>query len=322
MTAHYSPQRRAERLIGTERVGLAAIALVAIWAEPAGLAGSLRIAFGLVGGYLGCALLVLLRVWRSPAPLGRLPFIIHTVDLAAFCLVVVFARGATGPFFASAAFLLASATLRWLWRGTLWTAVAVLAAYDGLGMAAAHIVAGPAIEPATLIVRSLYLALMATLLGGLGAYEERAREEILRLASWPRTLPREALGLVRDLLGHTAELLGSPRVLMSWEEPEEPWFHLASWSRGEFHWHRQPLGTYEPLVAEPLTGADFFCPDARAAAPTCLHTSAAGLRRVQGTPLHPDLQARFAVGSVLSLRLQAEAIVHCEKWIRPPCLRG
>ena len=308
MTAHYSPQRRAERLIGTGRVGLAAIALVAIWAEPSGLAGSPRTALGLVGGYLGCALLVLLRVWRSPAPLGRLPFIIHAFDLAAFCLVVVFARGATGPSVASAAFLLASATLRWLWRGTLWTAVAVLAAHGGLGMVAAHVVAGPAIEPARLIARSLYLALMAILLVCLGAYEERAREEISRLASWPRTLPREAPALVRDLLGHTAALLGSPRVLMGWEEPEEPWFHLASWSRGEFHWNRQPPGTYEPLVAEPLTGADFLCPDARAAAPTCLHTSAAGLRRARGRPLHPDLQARFAIGPVLSLRLQGEVV--------------
>ena len=308
MTAHNPPRRRAERLIGTGRVGLAAIALVAIWAEPSGVVGPAWAAVGFSGGYLVCALVILLRLWCSPAPLGRLPFILHTFDLAAFCLVEFFAQDATGPLAISAAFLLASATLRWLWHGALWTAVAVLSAHAGLSMLARHLGAAPAIEPAHLVVHSLYLALMAILLGGLGAYEERAREEISRLAPWSRALPQDAPALVRDLVENAATLLTSPRVLMGWEEPEEPWFHLASWSRGEFRWNRQPLGAYEPVVAEPLSGTDFLCLDARAAAPTCLHTSAAGLRRRREVPLHPDLQARFNIGSVLSLRLQGEVV--------------
>lgn len=308
MTAYYSSHRRAERLIATGRVGLVAITLLAIWVDPSDLALSPRMAFGLLAGYLACALLILLRVWRSPAPLGRLPMVSHAFDLAVFCLVVVFTRGATGPVFVYAAFPLACATLRWLWRGTLWTAAAILAAHIGLSLLAAEVVGGHAVEPARVIIRSLYLAMMATLLGCLGAYEEWVREQISRLASWPRTLPREAPALVRDLLEHTASLLGSPRVLMGWEEPEEPWFHLASWSRGEFQWNRQPPGTYDPLVAEPLAGTDFLCPDARAAVPTCLHTSSAGLQRRQGPPLHPDLRARFAIGSVLCLRLQGQVV--------------
>jgi len=308
MTAYYSPQRRAERLIASGRVGVVAITLLAICVEPSDLALSTRTAVALLAGYLVYALVIVLRVWRSPAPLGRLPLISHAFDLAAFCLVVVFARSATGLMFVYAAFALASATLRWLWRGALWTAVAVLAAHIGLAAVAMQVVGGPAVEPARFILRSLYLAMLATLLGCLGAYEEWVREEISRLASWPRTLPREAPALVRDLLGRTAELLGSPRVLMGWEEPEEPWFHLASWSHEEFQWNRQPPDTYEPLVAEPLAAADFLCPDARAAAPACLHTSPTGLRRAQVPPLHPEFQTRFGIGPVLSLRLQGEVV--------------
>jgi len=153
MTAYYSPQRRAERLIATGRVGLVAITLLAIWVDPSGLALSLRTAFGLLVGYLVCALLILLRVWRSPAPLGRLPLASHAFDLAVFCLVVIFARGATGLVFVYAAFPLASATLRWLWRGTLWTAAAVLGAHVVLGAVAGYVVGDPAVEPARVIDR-------------------------------------------------------------------------------------------------------------------------------------------------------------------------
>lgn len=308
MTADYSPHSRAERLIATGRVGLVALTLLAIRMEPSDLAISPWTAFALLSGYLLYALLLHLRVWRSPAPLGHLPLVNHAFDLAAFFLVVVVTRDATGPVFVYAAFLLASATLRWLWRGTLWTAVVVVAAHIGLSRLAPHVVGGPAVEPGRAIIYSLYLAMVATLLGCVGAYEEWVRGELSGLASWARTIPREAPALVRDLLAHAAEVLRAPRVLMGWEEPEEPWFHLASWSRGEFQWNRQPPGTYEPLVAEPLSGADFVCLDARAPIPTCLHTSPTGLQGRQGPPLHRELQARFAIGPVLSLRLQGQVV--------------
>jgi signal transduction histidine kinase len=308
MTGSYRPQRCAERLIATGRVGLVALALLLIWLEPSGPGLSPRAVLALVGGYLACALLVFLRVWRSPAPLHRLPLLSHSFDLAAFCLVVFLSRGAIGPVLAYAAFPLVSATLRWLWRGTLWTAVAILPAYIGLALVSVEVVGGPTVEPARIIIHSLYLAGMATMLGCLGAYEERVRQEISLLAAGPGTLPREAPALVRDLLQYAGGLLGAPRVLMAWEEPEEPWFHLASWSQGELRWNRQPLGTYEPLVAEPLNGTDFLCPDARAAVPVCLHMSSSGLVRKEVPPLHPELQARFAIGPVLSLRLQGQVV--------------
>lgn len=308
MTASYAPRNRAERLIAAGRVGLGAVTLLAIWMEPSALGTSLRTAFALCAGYLGCGLLLLLWVRGSPAPLGRLPLASHGLDLLAFCLVVAFARDGTGPVLLYAAFPLASATLRWLWRGTAWTAVAILAAPIGLSVLGPDLLGSPAVQPGHVLIRSLYLATLATLLGCLGAYEAWVRDELFGLASWPRGIPREAPALVRDLLEHTAKLLCVPRVLMGWEEPEEPWLHLASWSHGEFEWNRQPPGTWEPLVAEPLGGADFLCLDARAVAPAYLRPSSPGLERGPGPLLHQDLQARYAIGPVLSLRLQGQVV--------------
>lgn len=308
MTALYARGSRAERLIAAGRVALLAVSLLAIWVEAPGLAVSPRTLLALSPGYGIAALLLLVRAWGSAAPVGRLPLFGHAFDLAAFCFVVVFAGGAAGPVFLYAAFPLASATLRWLWRGTVWTAAAVLVAYIGLSALLPRVVGGPAVESGRIISYSLYLLMLAALLAGLGAHEERLRGELSGLAAWPRTIPREAPALVRDLLQHAAGLLRAPRILMAWEEPEEPWFHLVSWSHGEFQWNRQPPGTYEPLVAEALHDTDFLCADAGTGMPAALHASPAGLQRRPGPVLHPELRERFAIRAVLSLRLQGEVV--------------
>ncbi|MBI4737242.1 MAG: ATP-binding protein, partial [candidate division NC10 bacterium] len=79
-------------------------------------------------------------------------------------------------------------------------------------------------------------------------------------------------------------------------------------SQGDFQWTREPPASFEPLVAEPLAGADFLCPDARAPVPLSFRTSPDGLQHWRGAPLHPLFQARFAIGPVLSFRLQGQAV--------------
>ena len=149
---------------------------------------------------------------------------------------------------------------------------------------------------------------LATLLGYLGAYKQRRSSELSKLAAWPHATPAEARVLVHDMLEHAAGILGAARVLMAWEEPEEPWLHLALWSRSTFHWTHESPATFAPLVAEPLAATSFLCLDARAPVPTALHRSSAGVQRWHGVPLHPQVQAQFAIGAVLSLRLQGESL--------------
>ncbi|HSF32099.1 MAG TPA: sensor histidine kinase, partial [Candidatus Tectomicrobia bacterium] len=89
-------------------------------------------------------------------------------------------------------------------------------------------------------------------------------------------------------------------VLMIWEESEEPWLHLAMWSHGGFDMRREAPETFASLVAEPLIGCSFLCPDVRATEPDVLYASPTGLQQWRGRPLHPVLQEEFAVGAVLS----------------------
>lgn len=308
MTPSYVPHSRAERLIATGRVVLAAFSLLAVRLGPSGAASPTPWTYGLLSGYGVYALLVALLVWSWRAHLGRLPLVTHVLDLAAFSLFMYFTGGPASPFFIYFVFSLVCATVRWQWRGTLWTTLGTLLAFSALSVYAVGVRGDPTFEPSRFLIRSVLLAVVATLLGYLGAYEQRLRGEMSKLAAWPQAVPPDGSTLVRELLEHAAGLLGAPRVLMGWEEPEEPWFHLASLSHGDFQWTREPPASFEPLVAEPLAGADFLCPDARAPVPLSFRTSPDGLQHWRGAPLHPLFQARFSIGPVLSLRLQGQAV--------------
>jgi len=304
----YLPQGRTERLIATGRAVLAVFSLVAIWLDPSEPAKYANIAYALLAAYAIYALLLGLLVWHLDAPPGGLPLFTHACDLAIFPLFMYFTEGPTSPFFVYFVFSMLCGTLRWQVRGTLWTAAVALATFIGLGVCAADLLRDPDFELSRFIIRGAYLAVVAALLGYLGAYEGRRRREMSRLANWPQNVPLEARAMAREVLGYAAAVLGAPQAFMAWEEPEEPWLYLASWCRGEFRWTREPPGTFQPLVAEPLAGTDFLCLDVGAPVPTVLHTSSAGLKRWQGLPVHRDLQARFATDTLLSLCLRGEGM--------------
>lgn len=304
----YSPRSRAERLIAAGRVVLASFSLLAIWLDPSEPSKYANTAYALLAVYVAYALLIALRVWRSDAALSRLGLATHIFDLAAFSLFMYFTEGPTSPFFVYFVFSLVCATLRWRWRGTLWTAVAALATFIGLGVYASEVLHDPAFELNRFIMRSVYFGVVATLLGYLGAYEQQLRGEMHKLSTWPQANPREARALVREVLETAARILGAPRAVLAWEEQEEPWLHLACWSREAFDWTRQPPPAFGPLVAEPLAGSSFLCTEAQSPTPTVLHTSPTGITRWRGAPLHPDLQKRFAADAVLSLLLPGESI--------------
>jgi signal transduction histidine kinase len=308
MDSPYSSQSHAERLIAIGRVVLAAFAFLAISLDPSQPARCTSLTYALLTGYLAYALLVAFLVWRSDTPLGRWGASMHVLDVVVFSLIMYFTENPTSPFFLYFVFLLLVATLRWQWRGTLWTAVAALAIYIGMGVYGAEVLRDPSFEFTRFIIRSLYLGAVAILVGYLGAGEQRVHSETSMLAAWPRTVPREAQELVGEALEHAARILGAPRALMAWQVAEDPRFHLAMRPRGELHWSRETPAAFQPLVVDPLADADFLCQDASAPVATVLYASPAGLRHWRGSPLHPMLQAWFGMKAVLSLRLRGETL--------------
>lgn len=308
MGADYAPRIRAERLIATSRLVLAAFSLLAVWLDPYTPSGHGQTLYLLLLGYVVFAGAVALVVWLAHAPLRRLGLGTHVLDVSLFCVLTYLTEGPTSPFFTYFMFSIVGATLRWHLRGALWTAAVALVAFNGIGVYGSEVMNDPGFEEGRFIIRSVYLAVMAGLLGYLGAYEDRRRREMSALAGWPWASAREQTIPQPEVLQSAARILGAPRVLLTWEEPDEPWLHLATWSAGEYRSWREAPTTFQPVVAEPLAGMTFLSKDVRAQAPVVLAQAPHERRGWRGMPIHPALQTRFGISAVLCLPLHGECL--------------
>jgi len=308
VSASYAPRIRAERLIASGRVVLAAFSLLAVWLDPSTPAQHAQTTYFLLLGYVGYALLVALVVWLTHVPLVRLGFVTHVLDLLLFSVLTYLTEGPTSPFFTYFMFSIVSATLRWQWRGALWTAAAALLTLIGVGVYADEVLGDHAFEQNRFIIPSVYLAVTAGLLGYLGAYEERRRREMVELAAWPQVLAREPELPQPETLESAARILGAPRVLVAWEEPEEPWLQLALWRGGTIRSWSEAPETFDPVVAQPLAGLTFLSADVGAPVPVVLYRGPKEARGWRGAPIHPALRTRFDIGTVLCVPLHGECL--------------
>ena len=307
MEPHYTPHGRTERLVAVGRVVLASSSMLAIWLDPSQPAKYAAVTYGLMAVYVVYSVALLGLVWS--AHVRRVPnrFATHAVDLVAFSLFIFLTDGPpTSPFFVYFIFSILCATLRWGWRATLWTSLFSLTVFLGMGL-----VGGGVLDDERLnrfIIRSVYLSVVATMLGYLGAYEQQLRGEVAKLAGWPLRAPREARDVVEEALRYAADVMTAPRVLMVWEESEEPWVHRACWSSA-LAWEREAPDTIEPVVATAIGDRAFSSLDAAAASPTVLIVSGdGGLRSWTGAPLHARLQAEYSVRAVVGVALKGEAL--------------
>jgi len=296
---------------------LASCALTAVAAAPVEtLHFDARVAYVLLGAYALYALTVAIAVWRAPRPLLRTRVVTHIIDLVIFAAMYFTEQHVASGFFVFFVFSLLHATLRWQWRGTLFTAMTAF----GIALVASLYQASlaEAFESNRLLIRGLYLAVVAILLGYLGVYEVRLRREVSRLSAWSTALPDDADGMIREILVRIADVMSAPRVLLVWEEREEPWLNVALWSGESLAWTREPPDALAPVTAENLENVDFFCSDADVANPTVLYSSGTQFLRWRGTPLNNALQARFSIRRVLSVRFQSANLTGRIFWLDRP----
>ena len=293
---------------------LAICALTAVSASPReALHFDPRVAYAVLGSYALYAVAVATAVWRAPRPLLRTRLVTHVIDLVVFSTMYFSEQHVASGFFVFFVFSLLSATLRWQWRGTLFTAIIAF----GIALIAALYQASSAeqFESNRLLIRGLYLTVVAILLGYLGVHEVRLRREISRLASWSTALPEDPNEMIRDVLVRISDVLGAPRILLVWEEREEPWLNLALWSGQKVHSSREAPNKLTPLTAEALADADFFCADVDSHTPTVLYAAEGDFARWSGAPLNPQLEERFGIKRVLSVQFQSANLIGRIFWL-------
>ena len=149
------------RVVAIARLSLAAVFLMATMTDasiPRGSAIELVLA-----AYLAFAAVVGRAIWNDWWIDTRIAAATHITDIVFFIVVVLWPEGYASPYFLFFVFLLLSATIRWGWRATLWTAAAVVPLY----LAAGLLIAQPAragFELQRFIIRSGYLLVLSAIL--------------------------------------------------------------------------------------------------------------------------------------------------------------
>ena len=297
----------AERLIADSRLVLSAVALLAIWrdsTEPARFAQATYILMSLYVAFAG-VITVVLREWPDSA--AHLAGATHVVDLAVSACLVYLVEGANSPFFAFFTFALIAATVRWRVAGTLATAAVALAAFIGIGMYAVHVLHDPDFELNRFVIRAVYLAVVAVLLGSLGAHEERVHRRVAALADWPSEPSSEPERTVGRILANSATVLGGMRAAAFWQELGTAGRQSAAWSAGEaVEGGGAPLR--EPAVVQELPDRDFLL-----AGDAILESEDDGrIRRLPARAAQTELAAALSAERLVALRLRGE---HVDGWL-------
>ena len=251
----YVPHARAERLIAAGRFVLAFSSLVAVYLEPSTPARFQRATYSLLLIYTIYALATVIHAWRAPVPSARWRLVSHVVDLVLFSLFVYLTEGPASPFFLYFVFSLFCATLRFSWRGILATGIAAISIYAVMATVASL---GPEFDISRVVIREAYLAVIAALLFYLGLYHQRLRGEMASLAAWPRQLGGGVEDVLRGALTHAASVVNASRVILLWEESEEPWIHIASVTEDQLVLERVAPQTFDTVSTDRLRNNSAF----------------------------------------------------------------
>lgn len=257
---------RVEQILAVARVFLAAASLLAVRldsTEPVAYATLTRI---LLLAYLAYSLVVMTWLhtsWQLRHP--RIPLFLHSVDILAPAVIVLFSDGPNSPFLMFLVFVLVAAGYRWGLQETLaTTAVALLivvseAALFRYGSTYGLVFQGT-YDINRLLIRMAYLLALGFLIGHLAQNEKRLQEESLSIARLlaevrPEQGIRQTLQAVLTGLLH---IFAADAVLLAVEEVR--WRRLYIWEgrpgeRRDLKIHLyEASSSQEPVYCFPLSG--------------------------------------------------------------------
>ena len=308
----YSPRNRAERVISAGRLFLAVLLAIAVVLDPPRPTIYHPLLLVMTIGYLAYSAGLTVLTWTRQVTTRAVPILTHVIDLLLFAVFLVYTDGSDSPFFAYLVFATICGAIRWHGQGALITGAVSLVIYivitlgNGLAATAGVTHIGP------FMARCTQLALVAVLLGYLGSYQFKLQREIASLAAWPRRLSTQEPQALEEALRYAGTVLEAPRVVLVWEEGEEPGLRVAARSGERFEITRERPDAFGTLVAETLQRSSFVC--TRAGTPKCqvLQRVPGGFRFWTGEPLDPKFRDRFDVNIVVAIRLSTESI---EGWL-------
>lgn len=209
---------------------LAFFALLVIRLDPDVSPHDIERLTAIAAAFVVYSIVLALLAWRMPMAGRDMRVALHLVDFICFSAFIELTNAAVSPFFVFFLFSMLSALLRFGVKGMLATASAAILVYVAMSLMDENIRS----DPGYLIMRTASFTIVAALLAYAGAYHERVRGELTKLAAWPRGSGEQFEPVVEETLGLARDLLSAPRAMLAWDDEEEPWTWLASLDRGGF----------------------------------------------------------------------------------------
>lgn len=214
------------------------------------------------------ALLVAYLLWsgavvvasRSPTfvyRLARSRWLLPSIDLAVFTLLLYRTSGADSPFFSPFIFLILGGTIQWGSRGALVMGLLTLAAFTPAAASAMIGTDHDIRSVQVLVLRVGYTMVVTVMLMAFGRHIERVVEELSRLSDPVAEGDADHDPPVRECLRHALWVFGAERGMFLWGEADEPYASLVTLSGNRFETRALPP-ELEPWIDPELADSVFL----------------------------------------------------------------
>jgi signal transduction histidine kinase len=272
------------QVVAYSRLALACLALAAVHIDPVQKSEISGFAFAVVAGYAVYALALAIACNFETIE-NKGPIVRHAFDICFCVALTLLTEGPVSPLFVFFTFAIVSGALHWGTRGAIGTAALLLGFYLAFGHS--DLGAWTVTDFKRLFVLAPYLTIAGLLFGYVGAYRQRNRERLARLADWPAVeADTDDEPSLTALLRHAALVLGLDRVVIVWEDAAEPGWRVSHFNTRDGEAGRRHGGRIESkLVSDALANLAFMGTDP---AGSDVLTSE-GLRHVQAPLVAPGV---------------------------------
>jgi signal transduction histidine kinase len=171
-----------ERAVAWLRVGFAALAVIVIQLNPERVARFPLLSFFSLSSFLLYSLAVLYLAKKNKLTAPPIDVLTNSLDVVWIALIVFSTGGTRTPFFFYYSFPVITASLRWGLKGSLPVAVVGVIVYGIVRLTLTAESMDSPIGIDTLLVRSLYLLLLAGIFGYVSEFERRQNHQLLVLS--------------------------------------------------------------------------------------------------------------------------------------------